>query len=137
MPGGLLGRAKAMIRYDFPRCRALGGTGFSKVLRITLKWLSGEAFASTRALGRAGVVSRWGRCGCHFSDVCIRKSYGLHLIRQRPGTAGQKSSLDRTGASGSHVSRFRQKTPQERFSVRFRHLFGLSSEALQAFLLSG
>ena len=65
-PGGLRGRVKVAILGEVSRCRALGGTGFPKVLKMTLKLLSGEAFGSTRGLGRAVVASHWGRCGCHF-----------------------------------------------------------------------
>ena len=64
--GGLRGRVKVAILCEVSRCWALGGTGFPKVLKIKVKWLSGEAFGSTRGLGRAVVASHQGRCGCHF-----------------------------------------------------------------------
>ena len=47
-----------MIPLGLLRYSGLGGTGFLKVLRITFRWLSGEALASTRRLGRVVGVSR-------------------------------------------------------------------------------
>ena len=65
-PGGLRGRVKVAILCEVSRCRALGGTGFPKVLKMTVKWLSGEAFGSTRGLGRADGAPLWAPCGRHF-----------------------------------------------------------------------
>ena len=89
-----------------------------------------DAFWSTLGLGKRHRHVQKESFGMRMSGVYFRHPPVPHFLRNHVEMAGQKSCLDCTGTSGSHICRFLKKSSPGQLFQRFRRCFGGPAEPL-------